>query len=283
MPTPRMPRPAVRLIAAAAFGALAGFLVSARGPPAAAGEPPASLAASILPLLAAARTLDLTYPIDEHTPCWPESAAPFTSETLSTIEKDGYFSKAFRMREHYGTHMDAPSHFVARHQSVDEIAPDRLHGEAIVMDISARAATDPDAMLESADIAAFEKQHGSVPAGAIVLLRTGWSARAADRNTYMNCDKEGRLRFPGFGPEAARLLVERGAKGIGIDTLSIDRGLSQSFEVHHIALQAGLFALENLNDAIRDLPPRGAFLVALPLKLRGGSGGPVRIVAFVPR
>jgi kynurenine formamidase len=113
------------------------------------------------------------------------------------------------------------------------------------------------------------------------LLRTGWALRWPDVQSYRNQDAEGRMHFPGFSVEAVEHLIQRKVSGIGCDTISVDCGASQDFAVHHLALGAGLYHLENLTD-LSELPERGAFLVVAPIKLEGGSGGPVRVFALLP-
>ncbi len=252
--------------------------------PAAADAPAGSPAAKALPGLAAARAVDLTHAIDEKTPHWPGAKYhPFRRETIATLEHDCVFSETFCLPAHLGTHLDAPNHFVAGRRPVDEIPVEQLAGEAVVIDISARVAKDPDAMLTPADLAAFAKAHGAIPKEAVVLVRTGFAARAGDPAAYANKDDKGRMHFPGVSLEAATLLAERPVRGVGIDTLSIDRGLSTGFEAHKALNSAQVYALENLNERLAELPPRGALVVALPMKVRGGSGGPCRVVAWLQR
>ncbi len=248
------------------------------------GEGGSAEAPAALQAIAAMRAIDLTHPVDERAPSWPGpgEGPPFRAETTATLEREGYFARRVSMPEHFGTHLDAPCHFERFRRAVDEIPLERLRGEAVVFDISERAAKDRDAALGAADIEAFERANGRVPAGAIAILRTGYAGRAADPAAYSGRDAAGKLHFPGLAPDAARLLVERGVHGVGIDTLSIDRGIAAGFEVHHILGAAEVFVLENLTAAVADLPPRGAVVIALPLKLKGGSGGPARVVALVP-
>jgi len=259
-------------------------LVLGLDPPAAADRGGPSPAGEVLPVLGAARAVDLTHAIDEKTPHWPGAKYhPFRRETIATLGEDGVFSETFCLPAHLGTHIDAPNHFVAGRRAVDDLPVEHQAGEAVVIDISARVAEDPDALLTPADLAAFEKAHGAIPKEAIVLIRTGWAGRAGDLAAYAARDDEGRMHFPGLSLEAATLLSERPVRGVGIDTLSIDRGLSTGFEAHKTLAAAEIYVLENLNERLADLPPRGALLVALPMKVRGGSGGPCRVVAWVPR
>jgi kynurenine formamidase len=152
---------------------------------------------------------------------------------------------------------------------------------APVLDVRAEGAADADYQLSAARIDDWEKRHGQISAGAIVLLRTGWASRWPDARSYRNEDERGRMHFPGFSMEAVERLIERKVSGIGCDTMSVDCGASQEFAVHHLALGAGLYHLENLSD-LSELPEKGAFLVVAPIKLEGGSGGPVRVFALLP-
>lgn len=185
------------------------------------------------------------------------------------------------MLEHYGTHLDAPAHFAAGTATVDQIPAKKFFGPAVVLDARGEAAKDADYRLPAARIAEWERAHGRIPQGAVVLLRTGWSARWPDAQKYRNQDKQGKMHFPGFSDEAAKVLIERGVSGLGCDTLSVDYGASEDFSVHHLALGAGLYHLENLAD-LSEVPEAGAFLVVAPIKLEGGSGGPVRVFALLP-
>lgn len=228
--------------------------------------------------------VDLTYPLNEQTNYWPgDEYEPFRLRTIATLERDGVLSKAFSSPEHLGTHLDAPNHFVAGRKSVDQIAPSELFAPGVVIDCSAQAALDADYQLSVADIEAWEREHGPIPQGAVVLLRSGWGRFWDQPSRYRNQDVRGGLHFPGYSVEAARLLVEqRDCRGLGVDTLSIDHGPSRDFAVHKIVNGAGRYALENVAHLER-LPPRGAYLVIAPIKIEAGSGGPARIFAVVPR
>ncbi len=244
---------------------------------------PDSPALLALEALRRTRAIDLTHSIDEGTPHWPsEQIDPFRVEPVASIERHGYFARAFCMPEHYGTHLDAPNHFARGRRAVHELPPEDLFGEAVVIDMLARAKADPDAALAASDLAEFERAHGPIPRGAIVLVRTGWAERARDPKAYANFDAEGRMHFPGISEAAARFLAARGVRGVGIDTLSIDRGASAEFEAHKVLCGAEIYAIENLNERLADLPARGAIVLVLPIKLAGGSGGPARVVAFAP-
>ncbi len=227
------------------------------------------------------RVLDLSYAISEKLVPWPGDEKWFEAKANATVEKNGYFTRSFWMLEHYGTHLDAPAHFPPGKTTVDQIPVKQLFGPAVVLDVRVEGAKDADFQLPAARIEEWEKRHGQIPAGAIVLLRTGWASRWPDAQKYRNQDAQGKMHFPGFSLEAAKLLIDRQVSGLGCDTMSIDYGASQDFAVHHLALGAGLYHLENLAD-LSALPETGAFLVVAPIKLEGGSGGPVRVFALLP-
>ena len=238
--------------------------------------------------LAAAEIVDLSHPYDAETLYWPTSPSRFELEVLAHGMTDGgffYSANAISTPEHGGTHLDAPIHFAEGRWSADEIPLERLVGPAVVIDISAQAAADPDYRLDGEDLFAWEAEHGLVPAGAIVLLRTGWSERWPDPLRYLGDDTPGDasgLHFPSYGEAAARTLVEeRQVAVLGVDTASIDHGPSTDFIVHQIANGANVAGLENLTGLDR-VPDTGAWVVALPMKIAGGSGGPARIIALVP-
>ena len=235
------------------------------------------------------RTVDLTHPLNAKTLYWPTSPTTFKLDSLSYGQTPGgwfYSSFAFSAPEHGGTHLDAPIHFGEGHLSVDRVPLDRLIAPAVVIDVTAKTKGDPDYRLTRDDVLAFERATGRIPAGTIVLLRTGWSTRWPDKKSYLGDDTPNdasKLHFPSFGVEAARLLIqERRVAAIGVDVASIDYGPSQDFMVHRIAAAADVPGIENLAN-LNLLPATGAILFALPMKIEGGSGGPVRVVALVPR
>jgi kynurenine formamidase len=228
------------------------------------------------------RVVDLTYAIRAGLPAWPGDTRTFEATPLGDPVRDGYFTRSFWMLEHYGTHMDAPAHFPPGKATVDQISPNNLIGPAVLIDVTAEAAKDPDYRLTTARIEAWERAHGKISRGSIVLLRTGWSSRWSDEARYRNEDAQGVMHTPGFSTEAAKMLIERAASGLGIDTLSIDYGASKNYEVHRTALPAGLYQLENLAN-LEALPESGAWLVVAPIKLEGGSGGPCRVFALLPQ
>jgi kynurenine formamidase len=227
------------------------------------------------------RVLDLAYAINDRLVPWPGDERWFEAKVNSTVEEKGYFTRGFWMLEHYGTHLDAPIHFPPGRTPVDQIPPRRFFGMAAVFDVRSESAADADYLLPPERISEWEERHCRIPDGSIALLRTGWSSRWPDVRSYRNQDAAGHMHFPGFSVEAVERLIDRKVNGIGCDTMSVDCGASDQFAVHRLALGAGLYHLENLAD-LSALPEKGAFLVVAPIKLEGGSGGPVRVFALLP-
>jgi kynurenine formamidase/ketosteroid isomerase-like protein len=230
--------------------------------------------------------IDLSHELSPDAVFWP-TAAPFAMTTdFEGMTDKGYFYSAYSFctAEHGGTHIDAPVHFAEGAHHVNEIPVDQLIGAAVVIDVSAAVQADRDHRISVADFEAWEAQHGAIPAGSIVLLRTGFGQYWPDAAKYLGTARRGaeavaELSFPGLHPEAATWLMEhRGIKAVGIDTASIDHGKSSHFETHVALMTHNVPAFENVANLDR-LPPTGAFVVALPTKIRGGSGGPLRIVA----
>lgn len=234
------------------------------------------------------KVVDLTYSFDDKTIYWPTAPTTFQLNRMSFGKTAaGYFyaANSFCTPEHGGTHLDAPIHFAEGKRTSDQIPLEQLIAPAVVMDVSAKAAADPDYRLTLEDVRAWEAKHGPVAQGVFVLLRTGWGKRWPDRKRYLGDDKPGdasNLHFPSYGAEAARYLVEQRKVGVlGVDTASIDHGPSKDFIVHQIASGANVPGLENVAN-LEELPETGAWVIALPMKIAGGSGGPVRVVALVP-
>jgi kynurenine formamidase len=226
------------------------------------------------------RLVDLSYAINDKLVSWPGDPKVFEAKVNGTVEKDGYFTRSFWMLEHYGTHLDAPAHFPPGKSTVEQIAPEKFFGPAVVLDVRAEAEKNADYQLAPSVIEAWEKRHGKIAAGSIVILRTGWATRWPDVQRYRNTDIKGQMHFPGFSVSAAKFLLERKISGLACDTLSIDPGNSVDFPVHHLVLGADVYQLENLRD-LSTLPEAGAFLVVAPIKLEGGSGGAVRVFALI--
>lgn len=233
-----------------------------------------------------AKLVDLTHSLDERTISWPRNT-PFTWEKKAwgkTASGYWYASGDFTMSEHGGTHMDAPIHFGEDRNTLDRIPLRQLVGPAIVIDVVDAAARNSDYRLTVKDIQDWERQYGRIPPGAIVFLRTGWARHWPDKASYLGSRTPAdpmTLHFPGYGPEAAEFLIDRGVDGIGIDTASIDYGASRDFIVHQIINGADRYGLENVANLDR-LPAVGATVIALPIKIAGGTGGPVRIIAVLP-
>ena len=239
--------------------------------------------------LSSSEVVDLTYAFSEKTLYWPNSPSGFELKQLSYGPTPGgyfYSSNLFTAPEHGGTHLDAPIHFAEKGITIDAIPPQQLIAPAVVIDVTSSTAADPDYRLTLDDVRKWEAAHGRIAAGTIVLLRTGWASRYGNRKAYFGDDTPGatdKLHFPSYSAEAARLLVnERHVGAIGVDTASIDYGQSRDFIVHQIAAAANTPGLENVANLDR-LPARGAWVIALPMKIERGSGGPVRIVALMPR
>ncbi len=233
--------------------------------------------------------VDLTHSYDDDTIYWPTSPTRFELDELAHGPTPGgwfYSAYAFSMPEHGGTHLDAPYHFSESGDTVDEVPLTQLIGAAVVIDVSAQAAADRDYRLTLQDIVDFEAEQGQIAQNTIVVLRTGWSRFWPNVRDYLGDDTPGDasgLSFPSFGAEAAEFLVgERGVSAIGVDTASIDHGQSQDFPVHQITAGHNVPGLENLVH-LDQLPATGASIIALPTKIAGGSGGPVRVIAVLPK
>lgn len=235
------------------------------------------------------RWVDLTHSFSAATVYWP-TATPFRLEPVfvGTTDKGFHYEAyEFRAAEHGGTHLDAPNHFSANGLTVDRVPLDRLMGPAVVIDVSSKAIENPDYRVSLDDLAGWEKSHGPIPDQAIVLLRTGYDRFWPDPVRYLGTAERGeaavaKLHFPGLDPEAARWLAERRRiRAVGLDTASIDYGQSSHFETHRIFSEKHIPIFENLA-RLGELPATGAVVVALPMKIEGGSGAPLRIIAWVP-
>ena len=248
-----------------------------------AGGPPHAAQAALDPI----KVVDLSYAFGPDTIYWP-TAESFTLERVSygrTPQGYWYAANNICLAEHGGTHMDAPIHFAEGKETADQVPLRSCMGPAAVIDVRAAAAADRDYRLSVADIAAWEERYGRIPAGAIVVMWSGWGAYWGDKLRYLGTDKPGdvaNLHFPGFSAAAAEFLVkERDVAAIGVDTASMDYGPSNDFMVHRIINGADKPGFENLANVDR-VPPQGAMLVALPMKIAGGSGGPARLIAILP-
>jgi kynurenine formamidase len=284
----RAEEPAAMRMAAAALALAAAIwiLVGCESPES---EPPVTSAERPLyERLAEARLVDLTHPLGDETIVWPTSE-PFHFETVFqgwTDEGFYYEARTFSGPEHGGTHLDAPIHFYEDRWTTDQIPLERMMGPAAVVDVREPVAQDPNYQVTVADLEAWEAEHGVLPARGFLFLYTGRDALWPDAEAYMGTAEHGEaaiaeLEFPGLDPEAARWLVaERDVVAVGLDTPSLDHGPSTLFESHQILFEANVYGLENVAN-LGELPPTGATVVALPMPLEDGSGGPVRIVAVL--
>jgi kynurenine formamidase len=234
------------------------------------------------------RWVDLTHAFSSSSVYWPTDTVGFRLEELAYGHTEGgwfYSSYRYSGAEHGGTHLDAPIHFAEGRQTNDQIPLSSLIGPAVVVDAPDSAGADYQLGID--DLTRWEGEHGRIPDGAILLARTGWDSRYADRAAYLGTALTGPaaiadLHFPGLAPDAASWLVaNRRIAAFGIDTPSVDYGQSKDFGTHVALYAANIPGFENVAN-LGELPPSGSFIVALPMKIEGGSGGPLRIVAYVP-
>ena len=233
--------------------------------------------------------IDLTHEFGEDTVYWV-NADPFKREGTQGMTPKGFYYAAgnYSAAEHGGTHIDAPQHFAEGRMTVDALPLDQLIGAAVKIDVSVKCAADRDYLVTVNDITAWERKNGRIPAGSIVLLQTGFGKFWPDKKQYLGTDQRGDaaakdLHFPGLDPEAAKWLVkQRKIKAVGLDTASIDYGQSTEFKSHVALMTNNVPAFENVAN-LDKLPVKGFQVIALPMKIQGGSGAPLRIVAFVPK
>ncbi len=234
------------------------------------------------------RIVDLTHSFGSDTIVWPTEQEFKIIVQHAEHTPGGYYyaSNRIEMPEHGGTHIDAPIHFSEGKQTLDKIPIDRMAGAAIRIDVSEQCALERDYLIAISDFQRWEAQHGRIPNDAIVLLETGFAKFWPNRKDYLGTELKGEegiraLRFPGLHPQAAAWLVrERQVKAVGIDTASIDYGQSTTFETHVALLSHNVPVFENLAN-LHDLPDRDFDVIALPMKIAGGTGGPLRIIAVV--
>jgi kynurenine formamidase len=238
-------------------------------------------------LIDPAKVVDLSYSFGRDTIYWP-TAEPFKLQRVALGRTpQGYFYSANNISgaEHGGTHLDAPMHFAEGRPSADQVPLANCVGPAVVIDVSSKAEQDADYRLTANDVLRWEDRHGRIPDGAIVIMYSGWGKRWPDKKKYLGTDVAldvANLHFPGFAQDAAELLTQqRNTAAIADDTPSIDFGQSKDFIVHQTIGAASKPAFENVANVDR-LPPTGATIIALPMKIEGGSGGPTRIIAVLP-
>jgi kynurenine formamidase len=239
--------------------------------------------------------VDLTAPLSSETPILKLPApfadtVPFSLEEISRYDDRGpaWYWNNIHTGEHTGTHLDAPVHWVTAKDGddVSRIRPQRLIAPAAVIDVSDRVAGNPDYLLTIDDLKRWEAEHGPLPAGGWLLLRTGWDARSGDQDAFLNADETG-PHTPGISVEAARWLAEEAPViGVGVETVGTDAGAAHSFDppfpCHSFVLGAGKYGLTQLQN-LALLPPSGAVVIAAPLPIVGGSGSPARVLALVER
>ena len=233
------------------------------------------------------RIIDLSYAFDENTVYWPNNESFQHRQVAFGRTPAGYWYSSFTFSgsEHGGTHLDAPIHFAEGAQSVEKIPIERHIGPGIRINIADKVSGNRDYLLSAADIQEWEQRMGEVPSGAIVLVYTGWGRNWGNRSAYLGTEKindASDLHFPGIAQGAAEYLAMRQVAMVGIDTASLDYGQSQDFIAHQILNGANIAGLENVANADQ-LPDRGFLILALPMKIAGGSGGPCRIVALFDR
>ena len=232
--------------------------------------------------------VDLSYPFDSETVYWPTAEAFHLEKDFEGVTGKGFYYSAYKYSaaEHGGTHLDAPVHFSQGHHTVDQIPLEQLMGSGILVDVTKQCENNSDYQVTTGDFLAWEKKHGKMATGSILLLRTGFGRFYPDRMRYLGTEGRGpeavaKLHFPGLHPEAARwLTANRSIKAIGLDTASIDYGQSTLFESHRILFDKNIPAFENVANLDR-LPPKGFSVIALPMKIKGGSGAPLRILAIL--
>ena len=262
-------------------GAATGIAAAAAGPllarPARAQQ--ATPVAGILPG-GFSRVVDLSHTWGADFPMFPGAQQP-DFQVLVTIAENGFFKWQLTLDEHTGTHMDAPAHFAEDGTTADQLPVEQLIAPLVVIDVSERAASDPDTQGTVDDLTAWEAANGPIPAGAFVALHSGWAELVNDPTAYINQDDAGVAHFPGWHPDAAAFLVnERDVVGAGVDTLSLDFGASTDFGTHLRLLPAGKFGIENLAN-LANVPPAGATAIFGGPKHEGASGGPTRVLALV--
>lgn len=230
--------------------------------------------------LAVNSILDLTHTMSESSPTWDSTEKHRATQTAN-YEQHGYYARELQVPEHFGTHIDAPAHYARGLWTVDQIPAERLIRPLAIIDVSKKAAKNPDYQLTVEDIAAWEDANGHIPQGAIVVMRTGWGDRWNNAQAFRNADAKGVMHFPGYSLEAAQFLVDaRYVVAIGTDTMSVDPGASRDFPVHKYCAAHSVYHLENVAN-LEITPETGATLVVAPAKFENGSGAPARLLAML--
>ncbi|MDZ8029483.1 cyclase family protein [Nostoc sp. DedSLP04] len=227
------------------------------------------------------RVIHLSHVIDIDIPQW--SGDPTVEfETVAELNNDGYYLRRFSLGEHSATHINAPNSFHSSAVGIDQYPAQSLVVPAVVINVCQATAVNPDYALTVADVLAWEAEYGEISAGCVVILNTGWQKKWLDKSAFLNHDAQGIPHFPGFGSDATQFLLdERQIVGVGIDTHGVDPGQDNSFAINRLVLEKPRIVLENLTN-LDQLPPKGTTLAIAPLRLRGGSGSPVGVLALVP-
>jgi kynurenine formamidase len=238
------------------------------------------MTAALVAGLERARKVDLTHPIGHSTPPWPGNT-PFSSAQTADYAREGHFcAYDLTFAEHTGTHIDAPIHVVPGGPALDALDLSTTAGAAALLDVEAEVADNADFVIPLDALERWESEHGRLPPDTFVLVKTGWFRRFDDHAAYQGLDSEGVPHYPSLAPELAEQLVERGARAIGIDTLSPDAGSASHPAVHKILLGNGVLIIENLAH-LDPVPGAGAAVVALPMSVEGGTGSPTRVIAYL--
>lgn len=234
------------------------------------------------------RVVECSHQLNKDSPTWPGDVQ-FYHCPLTTYEVAGFCKELLVLPEGFGTHMDSPAHFFPGKRSTSDITPQELVASCVLIDVSSQCAANPDYTLQLSDLATWESTYGRIPNGSLVCMRTGWGLKFTNKTLYCNhdpttphsCYTGGTMHFPGFSEEVARFLCgEREIVGIGIDTLSLDPGISTDFSVHNVILGADKYQVENMK--LDELPPSGAVLVLAPLRVQGAVESPTRVLGFIP-
>lgn len=247
--------------------------------------------ASLQQHLNSGKWIDLSYDFSDKTLYWPNNPTGFKLDTQfngTTAAGFYYSSNVFFTPEHGGTHLDAPVHFAKGKWSADEIPLQSLLGEAVVIDVSAAVGSNADYLISVDDVTAWEKTNGTIPDDAIVLFKTGWAKFYPDAEKYLGTKAKGdsavaNLHFPSISPELAVWIVKnRKIKAVGVDVASVDYGQSKDFKTHQILYEQNILGFENVAN-MDALPMKGAYIIALPMKIKNGTGGPLRMIAWIPK
>lgn len=227
------------------------------------------------------KLVDLTHTIDPTIPLWPGSD-PFCMKIRFDYDQVGCRAAAYSMVAGTGTHMDAPAHFIKGGKTLDQFLLQELVVPACIINVQHQVNDNSDYTLRPEDVHSWERQHGKIPVGSMVIMNTGWAQRWPDLKSFLNEDSEGIKHFPGFSTEACQLLLERKIGGIGIDTFSLDPGNTKDFGVHYLMLGKGIYFSECLAN-LDQLPPSGAFIGSFPLKVAHAPEMPARIIGLVSK